>query len=135
MSYGLEASDFNGNKMAGAPDCFYSVGLRYRPAPVHYLSAELVAQGVGEYFADDANTIRVPAYTVLSATIGIEDFRLCGNGLTLNGFFSMNNFFDKRYAASAFINPDRGPDNDEPIFLEAGLPRNWTGSMSLRWNM
>jgi outer membrane receptor protein involved in Fe transport len=54
--------------------------------------------------------------------------------VALSGFFGMNNLTDAKYVASAFVNPDVARINgvNVPVFIEPGLPRNFTGSLSLR---
>jgi iron complex outermembrane receptor protein len=123
-------ADFKDNKMAGLPDVFYNATLTYSPSFLSGLYVSINMNGVGKYFADDANTIDVPAYNILNATLGFSELNLT-NHLYLKGFFSINNIADKKYVASAFINPDRQKKTNLPMFLEAGLPRNIIFSVSV----
>lgn len=127
--------DLKGNKMAGVPDIFYRTSLKYVPTFFSNIFGELSVQGVGEYYADDSNTITVDAYNVINLTVGFEDLKLISDKLVVRGFVGVNNLTDKKYAASAFINPDVDRIYKQyPIFLEPGLPRNYVGSISLNWN-
>ncbi|HYF03805.1 MAG TPA: TonB-dependent receptor, partial [Patescibacteria group bacterium] len=117
-------ADFSGNKVAGLPQFYSNVALRYSPQFFKEIFVELEAQTIGEYFANDANTITVPGYTVFNATLGMaESLKLFGH-LALKGFVNVQNLTDAKYAGSAFVNPDlvRGV----PVYLEAGMPVNFT---------
>ncbi|MGE5683367.1 MAG: TonB-dependent receptor family protein [Bacillota bacterium] len=121
-------ADFSGNKTAGLPDIFYNLGLRIYPEFFHggFLNFEL--NGIGKYFADDANKITVPAFSLINAQIGIKPVKITKN-LFLKALLSINNLTDIKYASSAFVNPDIL--NGVPVFLEPGLPRNLSFSIFL----
>ncbi len=122
--------DLKDNKMAGIPDVYYTVGLRYAPAFLGGSYVKLSVQGVGSYFADDRNLYDVPAYTILNAVVGTESVRIPGTSLSFHGFFGVNNLTDKTYPASVWINPQLNSQG-KPVYLEPGLPRNVVGSVSL----
>lgn len=127
--------DLKNNKMAGVPDIFYRINLKYTPTFFQNIFCELTIQGVGDYYADDSNTFTVPAYNVINLTIGFDDLKLISNKLVIRGFAGLNNLTDKKYAGSAFINPDVDRISKQyPIFLEPGLPMNYVGSISVDWN-
>ena len=73
--------------------------------------------------------VSVPAYSVLNATISLNRVVSVANGVGIRGFISANNLTDKRYAGSAFLNPDYVAG--VPVAFEPGLPRNVTVSFSL----
>ncbi|MDP4115415.1 MAG: TonB-dependent receptor, partial [Bacteroidota bacterium] len=123
-------ADFKDNKMAGLPDVFYNTTLTYSPSFLSGLYVSVNMNGVGKYFVDDANTINVPAYNIINASLGFNEFDIT-NHLYLKGFLSVNNITDKKYAASAFINPDKQKKTNAPMFLEAGSPRNIILSISV----
>ena len=126
--------DLKNNKIAGIPGMMYKSSLRYSPTFFTNLFAEISIQGLSRYYADDANTLSVPAYNNLNTVIGINSIEIIEDKLSVNGFFGVNNILDKSYAASAFINPDYDQAKLNPIFLEPGLPRNFIGSFNLLWN-
>ncbi len=91
---------------------------------LEYVSVEGNVASVGRYFADDGNGARVPAHTLLGATLGCE--RSLG-ALTLRGFVAGQNLADREQVASAFINGTGGR------FYEPGMPRTLSGGITLRW--
>ncbi len=89
----------------------------------------LNVNGIGKYFVNDANTIEVPSFNILNAVIGFNKELKITNNFSVKGFLSINNILDKKYAGSAFINPDIV--NGEAVYLESGLPRNITASITI----
>ncbi len=126
-------ADYSDNRMAGAPGLIYNASLRYSPSLPTQPFAELSINGVGTYFADDANRVEVDPYDVINASAGFEQLRILGNQLHLRAVVGVNNLTDSQYAESAYINPDKNSATGEPIYLEPGLPRNWFGTFSLNW--
>jgi iron complex outermembrane receptor protein len=86
------------------------------------LRARLGVEAMGSFFADDANQVKVPAYRIANLTIGTDSAIGLGGGLGVNAFVTIHNLFDRRYIASAFLNPD--VVGGEPVAFEPGLPRN-----------
>lgn len=133
IHYGVPGrfADFAGNEMAGVPSLAYAAAIRCTPPWLQFISAELSVQGIGDYFADDANTLTVDAYTTFTSTLSLSGLSIVGDQLALSGFASLSNLTNKRYAGSAFVNPDRSNSTGEAIYLEPALPRNWAASLSL----
>ncbi len=125
------SADYNDNKAAGLPDVFASAALRYDMPFLAPLYVEAGMQHVGEYFVDDANTYSVPSYSLFNASIGLREPLALAGGVAVQAALSVNNLTDEQYAASAFINPDLS--GGRPVFLEPGLPRNFTFSISLMY--
>ena len=124
-------ANYKDNKVAGIPALFYNLNITYAPGNFDGAFLSVGVNGIGKYFVDDANTLSVPAFTVLSATVGISrPLRIAGD-LAVTGFFTIGNIFDLKYASSAFINPDIV--NKEAVFLEPGMPRNITLSITLSY--
>ncbi|HLB01094.1 MAG TPA: TonB-dependent receptor, partial [Bacteroidota bacterium] len=126
-------ADYSGNKVVGVPDFFYSAGLKYSPEACRWAFVGVSLQTVGKYFVDDANTISVPAYTVVSAEIGIDRLMLGSGPLYCSAFAGMNNLFNKKYIGSAWLNPDIV--GSQPVYIEPGLPGNFTASVSVGLNL
>ncbi|MGE5429872.1 MAG: TonB-dependent receptor family protein [Syntrophomonadaceae bacterium] len=124
-------ADYSGNKTAGVPDVFYSAGIIYKPEFLLGSYLKIDFNGVGKYFADDANKTEVPAYNIINAYIGFDDFRI-SDRLSLKGQVGINNLTDQKYAASAFVNPD--VLQGSPVYLEPGLPANISASLSIGFN-
>ncbi|MCB9250490.1 MAG: TonB-dependent receptor [Ignavibacteriales bacterium] len=122
-------ADYADNKVAGIPDLFYNITAAYAPNNLYGLFISFNVSGVGKYFADDANTLEVPSYLTLSATLGLNKTIEITKWLNVRGFITVNNITDKLYASSAFINPDYL--NGKPVYLEAGLPRNVIASLQI----
>jgi iron complex outermembrane receptor protein len=122
-------ADYSGNNVAGLPEFYSNVALRYAPQFLKEIFVELEAQTIGEYFANDANTITVPGYTVLNATLGMAESVKVLDHLLLKGFVNVQNLTDLKYAGSAFVNPDLA--GGVPVFLEAGMPMNFTVGISV----
>lgn len=124
--------DLSGNTMAGVPDLFYSMGLRYTFPGPEGVFIRAGVQGVGGYFADDRNLFSVPASVVVNVLAGVEKLRPGSSGLFLRGYAGINNIADQKYAAAAWINPQLNSKR-LPVYLEPGLPRNVVGSVSIGW--
>ncbi|NUN09730.1 MAG: TonB-dependent receptor [Ignavibacteriaceae bacterium] len=127
---------YTDNKVAGIPDLFYNAGVKYSPEFLSGAYISMSMNGMGEYFADDANKYSVPSYTTFNASIGFGRPYQIYDGLTVRGFLSVNNITNAKYAASAFINPDLITEGGAkvPVYLEPGMPRHFTLSVALGWN-
>jgi outer membrane receptor protein involved in Fe transport len=122
-------ADYSGNKAAGIPDVFYHAGITYSPDFFKSVYLNFNINGTGKYPADDANVIKVPAFEVFNASLGLNQGIPLSKSFFIKGFVSVNNIADKKYAASAFINPDIN-ENGEPVYLEPGLPRSFVVSVA-----
>jgi len=122
-------ADFSGNKVAGLPDIYYYAGITIAPEIFYGAYLSLNTNGVGKYFVDDANKIEVPSYNILNASIGLNKPVSISEHFNLRVFIGINNMTDTKYAASAFINPDRV--SGVPVYLEPGLPRSYVVSLIL----
>ncbi len=124
-------ANYKDNRVAGIPDFFYNVGLTCAPVELNGAFVSVSMNGIGKYFVDDANILSVPSFNVLNATIGLnKPVKLIGD-LSFTGFLTINNLFNLKYAASAFINPDIV--NNEAVYLEPGMPRNFVLSISFSY--
>jgi iron complex outermembrane recepter protein len=135
VEYENQLGRFDGNDMAGLPNIFGNVRVRY-DAPLG-LFAETSVEHVGEYFADDRNDMtpdgvvdpkldsKAPSYTLLGLSAGWRhDFGVFGVDL----FASLNNITDENYVSSVFINGDSNQ------YFEPGMPRNVTVGLTLRYH-
>lgn len=119
---------FDGNEMAGIPMTFGSLRLRYDIPWLTGLYAEAEARSIGSYYADDANTLEVECYGMVDAAIG-ADIEISSLLLVTAGV-RVNNILDKKYTASAWINPDR--TSGGMPYIEPGLPRNVAANVALK---
>jgi len=125
-------ADYTNNKTAGIPSLFYNVGITIAPEELEGLFFSFSVNGTGSYFVNDANTIEVPSYNIFNAAIGLNREIKLGEHINMRGFFSVNNLADTKYVGSAFVNPDIV--GGVPVYLEPGLPRNVTVSLSFGIN-
>ncbi|MBI5836858.1 MAG: TonB-dependent receptor [Candidatus Eisenbacteria bacterium] len=121
QEYSNELGDFSGNKVPGIANTMLNARLAFEPKPG--CMAEIGAQHLGSYFANDANTLSVPSYVLLNAAAG---YRVEAGKLQVQARAGVNNLADRKYAASAFINPATA------AFLEPGLKRNAFVSLGVK---
>jgi len=126
-------ADYSGNRVVGIPDVFTSVGLKYSPPGLRGAFVGVNLRSVGSYYVDDANTIEVPSSTVFGAEVGIERLTLGRGPLYVSVFAGVNNLSDLKYIGSAWLNPDIVAGR--AVYIEPGLPRNFSGSLSLGLNL
>ncbi|MCU0428131.1 MAG: TonB-dependent receptor [Candidatus Kapabacteria bacterium] len=122
---------YAGNKMPGIPDFFSSVRLRYQPNFAPQFFTEFEWRTVATYFANDANTLTAPAFSVVDGTVGFRQAFL-DERLHLSAFVRGNNLLNSKYVASIWINPDRATNGQYP-FIEPGLPLNYVASFGVEW--
>ncbi len=126
-------ADYANNKMAGIPDLFFNVGVKYSPVGMNGAFIRANLQYVGSYFVNDANTIHVASSTILNAGAGIDHMNIAGDRFYITLFMGVNNLTDLKYVGSTWLNPDLV--NGTPLYIEPGLPRNYVGTVSLGVNL
>lgn len=131
VHYGVPGAlaDFAGHRVVGIPDLAYSVSLSHQPARLP-LVARALLQGMGRWYADDANTVSVPGFGLLSLSLGTAQPLALGGGVGLRASVALNNVTGRPYIASAFLNPDVTTAG-EPIAFEPGLPRHLVVTLGL----
>jgi outer membrane receptor protein involved in Fe transport len=113
----------------GVPDVFGSASLAWAPPAFHWIELSAGLQSVGDFFADDANRITVPGYTVYNAGVSLRPITV--GSLQLQGTVKVDNLTDEKYVGSAFLNPD--VIGGVPFMFEPGLPRHVFLSLGLGW--
>ena len=123
-------TSYAGNEQSGIPRASATVRLRYDVPEHDGWFAEIESRTLSSYYADDANTIVVDGWTVLSAAAGIR-IGVLPQHLSIDIIGRADNVFNTSYMASAWINPDvtRGG----VPFIEPGLPRNMFATVNLRY--
>lgn len=121
---------YAGNEQSGIPRASAIVRLRYDLPEHDGWFAEIESRTLSSYFADDANTIAVDGWSILSAAAGIR-IGVIPQQLAIEIMGRADNVFNTSYMASAWINPDvtRGG----VPFIEPGLPRNISATVNLRY--
>ena len=125
--YSNDIGTFSANKVPGIPPLVFVARVAYS-AP-YGIRLALRSEHVGWYFANDANTLRVPSSTIWSALLSaMQEWQR----VQVTAVMGVNNLADKSSVASAYVNPATGPD---PAFLEPGLPRNFFANIDLRLSL
>lgn len=127
-------ADFKNNKIPGLPYMNYFLEYKYTFLEKYKAYAAINIKGVGTYFADDANKTNVESYNILNIRFGTSNVIKLSDSYSIRPFIGINNLLDKKYAASAFINPDLDKTSKLPLYLEAGMPRNFFAGISLAWD-
>lgn len=123
-------TSYRGNEQSGIPRATATVRLRYDLPEHEGWFAEIESRTLSSYYADDANTVVVDGWTVISAAAGVR-FDVVPEHLTLNLLGRCDNLLNASYMASAWINPDvtRGG----VPYIESGMPRNVMATVNLRY--
>ncbi|MGH7530183.1 MAG: TonB-dependent receptor family protein [Gemmatimonadales bacterium] len=108
-------ADYAGNRVVGVPTLTDAITLDVAPRVLGPLRLRLAVQGMGAFYADDANQVKVPGYRIAALTVGIDE--------PVELFVTVNNLFDRRYVASAYLNPEIDVGG-EAVAFEPGLPRH-----------
>jgi iron complex outermembrane receptor protein len=122
-------ADYSGNRVVGIPDVAYTLSAAYQP-PAWPVLVRAVVQGMTRWYADDANTIGVPGFSLLNLTLATAAALPLRGGVALRGSVGVHNVTARRYMASAFLNPERDQAG-EPVAFEPGLPRHVVVTLSL----
>ena len=122
-------ADYGGNKAVGVPDIMANLELGFAMPGFNRLRLKGGLEHTGKYFADDANTVEVPSFTIYSLTAELRDPIASVGGWGISGFASVHNLTDEKYIGSAFLNPDLV--GGMPAAFEPGLPRTFVASLSL----
>jgi iron complex outermembrane receptor protein len=121
-------ADYSDNEVVGVPSALANVELGAAVPGYRALRLKAGIEHSGKYFADDANNVRVPSFTLLNLSAELRDPIVVG-GIGLRGFVTVKNVTDKRYIGSAFLNPDLV--GGAPAAFEPGMPRSVIVSFSL----
>ncbi|HEY3280395.1 MAG TPA: TonB-dependent receptor [Gemmatimonadales bacterium] len=123
------SADYSGNRVVGVPDVTYAASVSVAPPGWQPLELRVGVQGMSAYFADDANQVNVPSYRTATLTVGTAEPLSVGARVGVSGFVTVENLFNRRYTASAFLNPD--VVGGEPVAFEPGLPRHVVVGVSI----
>jgi len=122
-------ASYAGNSVAGVPSASYAASVARSLGTALPLRIELSLRGVGDYFADDANVVAVPAYHTFGMTVATNRAIALNSHVEARAFVTVENLTDRRFIGSAFVNPD--VVNGVPVAFEPGLPRAVVVSVSL----
>jgi iron complex outermembrane receptor protein len=122
-------ADYSDNSVVGVPNTVANFEIGTSIPGFRALRIKGGVEHFGEYFADDANAVRVPAYTLLNLTAEMRNPIVSTNGWGVRGFVSVRNIGDKKFIGSAFLNPDLV--GGAPAAFEPGMPRSVTVSFTI----
>ena len=121
-------ADYSGNRVVGVPAFTGALALDITTAALKPVRLRIGVENIGAFFADDANQVQVPSYSIANLSLGTDSPVWLGASVGLTGFVAVNNLFDRHYIASAFLNPD--VVGGEPVAFEPGFPRNFVVGVS-----
>ena len=126
-------ANYSDNEQVGIPKVIANAELGTEIPRYRALRVKLGVEHSGEYYANDANTITVPAFTILNATMELRKPIAARNNWGLRGFVTVHNITDKKYVGSAFLNPDPAPGaaGPAPAVYEPGMPRSVIVSLTV----
>jgi iron complex outermembrane receptor protein len=122
-------ADYSDNQVVGVPSTLANVEVGTEVPGYRALRLKAGVEHSGKYFADDANRVRVPSFTILNLTADLRDPIMIAGGVGVRGFVTVKNVTDRRYIGSAFLNPDLV--GGSPAAFEPGMPRSVVVSFSL----
>jgi len=125
-------ANYSGKKVVGVPGSIANVVLGWAPEMLGGLRLHVGAQQTGEYYVDDANTVKIASSTVWNAGLATQRAWELGNGVGVRGAVTVQNLTDQRFVASAFLNPDIV--GGAPVAYEPGLPRQLLVTLSFGWS-
>jgi len=121
-------ADYSDNRVVGVPNALANLEVGTEVPGFRALRFKAGVEYSSTYFADDANKIRVPSFTLLNLTAELRD-PIVVAGFRVGGFVSVRNLTDKHHIGSAFLNPDLV--GGAPAAFEPGMPRSVVLSLSL----
>lgn len=116
------SGNLSGNYLPGIPEHVGNVQIRYQKDSGLFLQWN--TRYTGSFYANDANTESIDAYTVTDLRLGVE--RAFG-GWTVEPFLGLNNLFDQSYNANIRINAFGGR------YYEPAPERNLYGGLRIRY--
>lgn len=122
-------ADYSGNEVVGVPRVVTNMEIGTAVPGLRALRVKAAVEHSGRYFADDANRVAVPSFTIANLTAELRDPIAASNGWGIRGFVTVHNITDAKYVASAFLNPDLL--GAAPAAFEPGMPRSVIVSLSL----
>lgn len=126
LDYVSNLGRFDGNSAAGIPPASINLKIMYDGLPATRF--DLSMEHLSPYYADDANLVEVPAYTVFHLSAGTA---LAYGSTTISLGGGLTNITDELYAESVYINPERFSGGYAAF--EPGLPRSLYVTIGLRW--
>ncbi len=121
---------FDGNSIVGIPGVMGQLEFGSEVPGLRSVRLKAALEYSGQYFADDANSVNVPSYHIMSLTAELRKPIVTANGWGLRGFLTMQNVAGTKYVGSVFLNPLHTAAH-EAIAFEPGMPRTVTLSLTV----
>jgi len=123
--------DLSGKEVVGLPRVIANVELGAEVPAFPRARVRASVAHSASYFADDANKVAVPSFTILDLSVELRQSIVTRTGWGLRGFVTLHNVTDSKYIGSAFLNPDNAPGSALPAAYEPGMPRSVILSLAL----
>ena len=117
-------NDHSGNAIPGIPENLFRAEVAYTHSSGFY--GVIDARYVGEFYANNANSVATDSYTVVNLRTGLADWRL--GSWMLSPFVGVNNLTDESYSAEIRINAFGGR------YYEPAPERHFYGGLTIRYN-
>lgn len=114
---------YGNNRLPGVPTHYLRAELLYRH-PSGFFAGPNVEWSPQAYFADNANSLTVPAYALLNFRVGFDA------GAGWSGYLEARNLFDKHYISSVAI---AGVADASSEIFNSGTGRAVYGGLRYRW--
>jgi iron complex outermembrane receptor protein len=118
---GIGGKVYDGNRIPGIPQHLFNLDFNWTHSSGFYAAWDLLY--VGEFYADNANTVETEDYLVSNLRSG---FRWQKNQWVFEPFVGINNLFDKEYMANIRLNASFGR------YYEPAPERNFYAGILLR---
>jgi iron complex outermembrane receptor protein len=123
-----QGNSYSGNELTGVPSQQMTFGIDAQLFDNFYMNFQTNA--VSEIPVNDANTVYSDAYTFSNVKLEYKFTLLKSVCATIN--LGANNVFNKKYASSIVTNAI-GFGGSEPRYFYPGEPRNYFGSVGVRY--
>jgi len=122
--------DFSGNKLTGTAPHILNAGLDFKSDFGFY--GNLNYQFVAAMPITDDNSIFSDSYQLMNAKLGFK--KAFAKKWSLDLYAGINNLWNEKYASMLLINA-RGFGGNAPRYFYPGLPRNYYGGLSLKFEI
>jgi iron complex outermembrane receptor protein len=119
---GIGGEVYDGNRIPGIPQHLFNLDLNWAHTSGFYAAWDFLY--VGEFYADNANTVETDDYLVSNLRSG---FRWQKNQWVFEPFIGISNLFDKEYMANVRLNASFGR------YYEPAPERNFYAGFLLRY--
>lgn len=123
-----DEQNHSGNDLTGAPSRIFNIGIDISSSSGIYFYSNY--RHVGTIPLNDENSIYSDRYGLLNAKVGYRFNLLQSFVIDMN--YGINNITDEKYASMVLVNAV-GFGSSAPRYFYPGLPRNYYGSISLRY--